>query len=189
MITKNQMRPCFFCGIRNTERMYEIPECPFLEGYRVAVGFPADAVVGWAICDECGRLDSTAITSHIHEDMMMKAVNRYRAGQSTVIYNEEMLKDFEARVLALHKRNRFRFQDNPATCQEEWHRTSSTFRSAPACPRCGGALGTSPGGISRVDGKTEICSACEGEEAMTRPNNPWKEEVWAKEQRARWIRQ
>ena len=42
----------------------------------------------------------------------------------------------------------------------------------PHCPRCGGFIpnnqnpGLYPGALSRVDNKTEICSACGEEEAL-----------------------
>jgi hypothetical protein len=45
--------------------------------------------------------------------------------------------------------------------------------SAPMCPRCEGYIpsnltpGRYPGAISRVDNKTEICSDCGREEAMS----------------------
>jgi hypothetical protein len=45
--------------------------------------------------------------------------------------------------------------------------------SAPVCPRCQGYIpsnltpGRYPGAISRVDNKTEICSDCGREEAMS----------------------
>lgn len=45
--------------------------------------------------------------------------------------------------------------------------------SAPVCPRCEGYIpsnltpGRYPGAISRVDNKTEVCSDCGREEAMS----------------------
>ena len=93
------LKQCFFRRIRNSDKMYKIMECEFLEGYRIAVGIPPDAPVGWEICDECGRLDPATITSHIREDMIMRAVTRYRAGLPTIIVDDEMLKQFEGLAL------------------------------------------------------------------------------------------
>jgi hypothetical protein len=187
----NEMSLCFFCGIRNSDKIFKVTDREFLTGYRIAVGIPPDEPVAWTMCNECERLDPTAITSHIHEDMIMKAVNRYRAGQPTIIVDDDMLRAFEALALNLHQRNHA--PRNQASCREGNHRTS-TVKTVRNCPRCGGPIpspehaGLYPGGISRVDGKTEICSACSEAEAMTWPNDPWKEEAWAEEQRARWIR-
>src|ERR1051325_6546103 len=105
MMKQNEMRLCFFCGIRNSNKMYKIRECDFLEGYRIAVGIPPDSPVGWAICDKCEQLDAAGKTDHIREDMLMRAVTRYRAGQPTIIVDDDMLKEFEALALELHQRN------------------------------------------------------------------------------------
>ena len=123
----------------------------------------------------------------------MRAVTRYRAGQSTIIVDGDMLKEFEALTLELHQRNHHQGRRNQASCREGNHRTS-TVKTLKTCPRCGGPIpnaehaGLYPGGISRIDGRTEICSSCSEEEAMTWPNDLWKEEIWAKKQRYSWIR-
>ena len=47
-----------------------------------------------------------------------------------------------------------------------------TTVAAPICPRCEGFIpnnewpGANPGALSRLDNKTEICSACGTDEAM-----------------------
>lgn len=47
-----------------------------------------------------------------------------------------------------------------------------TMKDLPICPKCSGFIpnnetpGAYPGAISRVDNKTEICSACGTEEAL-----------------------
>jgi hypothetical protein len=101
--------------------VFEAVESDFLEGYRIAVGVPPEAPVVWTICDECERLDPKTRASHIHEDMFMRAVTRYRAGQPTIIVDDEMLQQFEALALELNERN----HRKQAECGEGWHRTSS----------------------------------------------------------------
>jgi hypothetical protein len=111
----------------------------------------------------------------------------------------DVVKGFDVALKAIQEeieqpRNHTPHQQTEGTCRDGIHSTS-TVKAVKTCPRCGGPIpsvahaGLYPGGISRVDGKTEICSACSEDEAMTWPNDPWKEETWAKEQRARWIRQ
>jgi|SRR5882724_3885561 len=124
MLNQNDLRPCFFCGIRSSEKVFEATESDFLDGYRIAVGISPDTPVAWTICDECERLDPKARASHIQEDMVMKAVNRYRAGQPTIIVDDEMLQQFETLAMELHQRNR----PNRAECREGWHRTSTIRR-------------------------------------------------------------
>lgn len=110
-----------------------------------------------------------------------------------IVRIEDMLNGFKFAAKAIQEieqgRNATSHQHNEPASRD------GTVSKISTCPRCGGPIpnvehaGKYPGGISRVDNQTEICSGCSEDEAMTWPNDPWNEETWAKQQRARWIRQ